>query len=383
MKSSNSWFLALFLLAFNACPLIAEQPSPLASKLVGLKGTLDGKQREFSESTSRISEIERELKSQLGELTSIRSQIGEIESVYKNSVKETSQAQKRTSQARELLSSSAERFNARFVSMYRQAKISQQLMIVPTSGKVAYKDILFSKRIASADLGLLKKLVVEKRELESQEKLLSDLLATQEKLKIAFAERLKQQKVIVALRKQLLSEEKARRTTIKKVIASLQQKAKELEELIESETRGDQGPVDGGDKGLGPLQGLQPPLLLPVEGKMVQNYGKKKVRGLQDFIFSKGIEFATASRSSVRTVGAGIIRFVGEMPGYGLTILVDHGNRYFSLYGRLAETLVVQGEGIAPGATIARTSDLDDEGRNFYFEIRERGVALNPRRFIR
>jgi septal ring factor EnvC (AmiA/AmiB activator) len=93
---------------------------------------------------------------------------------------------------------------------------------------------------------------------------------------------------------------------------------------------------------------------------------------------SKGIEFSTQPGIDVHVVQRGKVVFAGEMPGYDQVIVVEHGGRSFSLYGRLGSVAVKTGDIVDHDQSIATTSAPDAKGRNFYFEIRKSGSPVDP-----
>jgi septal ring factor EnvC (AmiA/AmiB activator) len=93
---------------------------------------------------------------------------------------------------------------------------------------------------------------------------------------------------------------------------------------------------------------------------------------------SKGIEFSTPEGSDVHVVQNGKVVFAGMMPGYDQVIVVEHGGRSYSLYGRLGTVAVKTGDIVEHDHVVATTSAPDAKGRNFYFEIRKNGSPVDP-----
>jgi murein hydrolase activator len=116
----------------------------------------------------------------------------------------------------------------------------------------------------------------------------------------------------------------------------------------------------------------------PVKGEVVQRFGKAKVTDFADMIFSKGLEFKTAAASQVSAILGGRIAFAGSMPGYDSVVIIDHGKRSYSLYGRLGKIFVAKGDLVRRGGSVGVTSELDAKGRNFYFETRKNGDPIDP-----
>jgi septal ring factor EnvC (AmiA/AmiB activator) len=119
-------------------------------------------------------------------------------------------------------------------------------------------------------------------------------------------------------------------------------------------------------------------VVYPVKGDVLQRFGKAKVTDFSDMIFSKGLEFKTAEGSQVRAVLGGQVAFAGVMPGYDTVVIIDHGSRSYSLYGRLGKSLVQKGDVVGQKDPVGLTSAPDTKGRNFYFETRKNGSPVDP-----
>ncbi len=135
-------------------------------------------------------------------------------------------------------------------------------------------------------------------------------------------------------------------------------------------------------KGKG-LRALRGKLDFPVVGKLLQAFGKQRHEEFSDILFKKGLEVKAQAGASVKAVATGKVIFDNELPGYGNVVILDHGARYYTLYGRLENSSVGVGETKQAGETIAVLGSPDAKGRNFYFELRIRGKATNPKRYFR
>ena len=81
----------------------------------------------------------------------------------------------------------------------------------------------------------------------------------------------------------------------------------------------------------------------------------------------------------VRAVSPGFVVFSGEVPGLGQVIVLDHGQDYHSVYGFLVERDVAEGVMVGEGDALGRAGAVTSSGeREFYFEIRDRGVPVDP-----
>ncbi len=98
---------------------------------------------------------------------------------------------------------------------------------------------------------------------------------------------------------------------------------------------------------------------------------------------SKGLGIQGAGGREVLAVERGKVVFIGELPVLGKVVVLDHGDRWYTLYGRLAEVTVEKDEVIDLGVRIGVHSDgLRDEG-NFYFEVRRGGAPIDPQNIFK
>jgi septal ring factor EnvC (AmiA/AmiB activator) len=64
--------------------------------------------------------------------------------------------------------------------------------------------------------------------------------------------------------------------------------------------------------------------------------------------------------------------------------VIDHGERYLSVYAHLAAASVSETSDVAPGQEIGFAGEADARGKSsFYFEIRHQGKALDPAGWLR
>jgi septal ring factor EnvC (AmiA/AmiB activator) len=87
----------------------------------------------------------------------------------------------------------------------------------------------------------------------------------------------------------------------------------------------------------------------------------------------------------VLAVADGVIALRDRLGTYGLTLIVEHGNGYWAVYGQLASATVAQGERIKAGQVIGTVGGTaSDRGPHLYLEIRgENQIALDPLTWLR
>jgi len=122
----------------------------------------------------------------------------------------------------------------------------------------------------------------------------------------------------------------------------------------------------------------------PVEGEIVYTFGRAAGPG-NTTVRWNGIGIGVPVGTSVRVIAAGNVRIVGQLGTYGLSVLVDHGGGFYSLYGNLMSADVRQEQAVERNAIIGRTGgDNSDEGPHLHFEIRgQDGQAVDPIQWLR
>ncbi|MEJ2544339.1 MAG: peptidoglycan DD-metalloendopeptidase family protein, partial [Calditrichaceae bacterium] len=79
----------------------------------------------------------------------------------------------------------------------------------------------------------------------------------------------------------------------------------------------------------------------PVEGKVITKYGNQRdPGGSKTYINNTDIEIQSKLGTPVKTIFTGVIRIITYLPGYGNTLIVDHGKGYYSVYSHLDEIYV-------------------------------------------
>ncbi len=117
----------------------------------------------------------------------------------------------------------------------------------------------------------------------------------------------------------------------------------------------------------------------PIQGRVTALFGEKRKNKLGITGKSTGITIASEGVQKVRAIFAGEVRYANYLYGYGNTIIIDHGFKYFSIISRLEKLLVKEGDIVHEGQPIALTGDtatLMEDG--IYLEIRLGSKPLDP-----
>lgn len=122
----------------------------------------------------------------------------------------------------------------------------------------------------------------------------------------------------------------------------------------------------------------------PVQGEIVYRFGRDTLPS-GGVIIWHGVGIAAPVGTPVKAVEAGKVRLVGQFGTYGLTIVLEHGNGYYSVYAYLESAAVKLGADVARGAILGRVGgENSDYGAHLHFEIRgENQQALDPTAWLK
>jgi septal ring factor EnvC (AmiA/AmiB activator) len=122
----------------------------------------------------------------------------------------------------------------------------------------------------------------------------------------------------------------------------------------------------------------------PVEGGIVYRFGRDTLPS-GGIIRWNGVGIAASVGTPVRAVETGTVRLVGQFGTYGLTVVVEHGNGYYSVYSHLEAAGVKLGNTVSKGGVIGKVGgENSDYGPHLHFEIRgENQIALDPATWLR
>jgi len=122
--------------------------------------------------------------------------------------------------------------------------------------------------------------------------------------------------------------------------------------------------------------GMQGKLLLPVEGRIIHRFGNQRNQGKLKW---HGILIDAAEGASVYAVHHGRVVFSDWLRGFGLLMIISHGEGYMSLYGHNQALFREIGDWVSAGEVIAAVGDSGGQDKTgLYFEIRIDGKPNNP-----
>jgi septal ring factor EnvC (AmiA/AmiB activator) len=122
----------------------------------------------------------------------------------------------------------------------------------------------------------------------------------------------------------------------------------------------------------------------PVTGALMYQFGKQRLPN-NTTILRQGIGIKVAVGTPVRAVAGGTVRLAQAYGTYGPTVILDHGEGFYTLYLYLSQLQVQAGQRVAAGEVIGLSGGQNsDEGPHVEFQVRGQGsIALNPENWLK
>ncbi len=190
--------------------------------------------------------------------------------------------------------------------------------------------------------------------------------------------------------KQILERaQQARRSVLAALAAELSNQGSELKRLKNDEQRL-QALLQGLQEALADIPERTPGLESfarskgrlpwPASGRLSVTYGTPKAGQLR----WDGVMISAPEGREVKAVHRGRVAFADWLRGFGLLMIIDHGDGYMSLYGHNQSLFKEAGDWVEQGETIGLVGRSGGQSRSgVYFGIRRKGKPINPARWCR
>ena len=203
-----------------------------------------------------------------------------------------------------------------------------------------------------------KKWLEQRRRLRNKE--LGNLKRDRQKMSVALNQRKKAAQQMESIISRLDRERVAR-------IAELERRRKEMELL-----------------GSVPFKELKGKLPWPIEGKVISRFGTYQNPNLKTVTENTGIDIHGSEGTEVRSIYDGIVTTVTYIRGYGNTVILDHGDGFYSVYTHVMDVEVEENSYVNARDIIAHVGDSGSlEGTKLHFEIWGNKDKLNPELWLK
>jgi len=126
------------------------------------------------------------------------------------------------------------------------------------------------------------------------------------------------------------------------------------------------------------------PTMMPVAASYnASSFGRRIDPFTGQWAMHEGIDFLADNGSPIHAAAAGVVIFSGFHPQYGYVIDIDHGNDLVTRYAHCSKLYVREGDVLQRGRKIAESGSTGrSTGPHLHFEVRYRGTAQNPAKFL-
>lgn len=163
-------------------------------------------------------------------------------------------------------------------------------------------------------------------------------------------------------------------------LAQLRDDEKQLQQLLQGLNR-ELGELLTGEDTQKRFAELRGHLAWPTRGEVQKLFGKSRNAGKLRW---NGVLIGDSAGNTVYAVAPGRVAYADWLRGYGLLMIIDHGDGYMSLYGHNQGLLKEVGDWVEanePIAEVGSSGGRDEAG--LYFEIRHDGKPTNPASWCR
>ena len=364
----------LFLSAGNA-QLSDEERAIKAEELARLQGRIDSIVAERNEVRNRYDEVqqalrqtERKIGAYVQQLDRLKRQLRQQDRQLQKLLKRQKQFQRDVDDQRELL---GEQVRAAYMigrQEYLKLLLNQQdpAAMGRTMAYYKYFNQARQARINQA-LQSIAQLDEVSRQLEKEKQVLQAMRDEQKARKLALQKTHRQRAQLVAqLGEEIHSKDEQ--------IRQLRQNEQQLKAVLDAieDTLADILPAEQQRK----FVAYKGRLTWPARGKVDNRYGKSRHKGRLKW---NGVLIHASEGNRVHAVSRGRVAYADWLRGYGLLVILDHGDGYMSLYGQNQSLLKEVGDWVEADEAIATIGNSGgQQSAGLYFEIRHNGLPANP-----
>ena len=328
-------------------------------------------EREVGDVRNRVRDAAAELANVERRLSASRSVLAEVEFQSEATAEQVQQSTRDLVLSQESLAANQAVLFRRLRDIYKMGPMHTVQVIL---GARSFTDMLnryrYLQRIAAFDRSLVERV----RALETE------LIGRTEELKdrMALLGSLRQDRLTEVV--QLRSVESERQSAIQQFRAREETAASRIEELGDDESRmtslideleDRRRELEARRTGGASISAADAGSLdWPLAGDLIYRFGRDQ-RPNGTVVRWNGIGIAARTGTPVQAVKAGMVAYAGPFEGYGPTVMLSHGDGFYTLYLYLEDIGVVQGREVTSGQVIGTVGGGDTpEGPHLEFQIR-------------
>ncbi|MDZ7803430.1 murein hydrolase activator EnvC family protein [Thiohalophilus sp.] len=352
----------------------ARELEALRAKIDELKQELASRRDLHSEVVRELQQIETRIGRQVKSLRNIKDQLKTRNRKLARLQQEQRQLQDELAEQRELLGQQIKA--AYIIGRQEFLKLLLNQQSPAALGRVStYYDYFNRARSEQIEQAIetITRLDRVESEIEAQRGELQTLLARETRQKQELEKNFRQRsQALVQLKREISSKDQQ--------LSRLREDEKQLQQLLQGLNRelGDLLMGKDSQKRFAERRGR---LTWPARGDVQKLFGQSRNAGKLRW---NGVLIGDSAGNTVYAVAPGRVAYADWLRGYGLLMIIDHGDGYMSLYGHNQGLLKEVGDWVEadePIAEVGSSGGRDEAG--LYFEIRHNGKPTNPASWCR
>ncbi len=307
--------------------------------------------------------LEVELYEKEKELKQMEAQLGRVQERLR-------QAKQQVVMLNKVMERTKEEFFFRLIALYKMERVPTEGLLLTSQ---SYPDLLRLDKYLRVIIDYDARLVdTYRHQVALKERYQGELIQDQFQWQRNISEIEKKKKEITKVSEEkrvLLKSIQNQKAVYHKVIQELEERAKELQTLVDKLEREKSLLAHGK-----PHEILKGKLTPPVQGKVISVFKEKG---------QNGIEIKAPIGAEVRAILPGKVLYADWFKGFGNIVIIDHGDHTFTVSGYCSELLKKPGDAVTQGETIALVGSAGSlKGPCLYFEIRRHGKPQDPMEWL-
>jgi septal ring factor EnvC (AmiA/AmiB activator) len=373
-RLSSRFFAASLLLTLSSISF-AESLDQKTEELEQLKQNIKSIKKELSFEQIRQNTLQRELAKTEKEASRLHQELRRLDNDLRQQQQSKRDLENEISHLDQTLQTQRQQLATQIRADYGKSVQSPVKLLLNQEDPTAIGRLLhYQHHVQQAQTRIITKAEYSRTQLSQLEE---ELQHQTEKLEaIQSAQKSRHQELTAAQqqRNKLLTQSQRRAGRQEHKLEQLVEDVQELGELIKRlQAKRRAQPYISKGKSLAELKGK---LLWPIEAPLRHRYGHPRT---QTSLTWQGVVLDGKSGQEVQAVAHGRVAFAEWIRGYGMLLILDHGDGYMSLYGYNEALLKNVGDEVSAGESIATVGNSGgQESPGLYFEIRKDGKPADP-----
>ena len=227
-------------------------------------------------------------------------------------------------------------------------------------------------------------------QMNGQERMLHSLKHDKAVQRMALKEFERNQKTMLSLIKKLEERRKREIEEAKKAeaarLAALKKKEKAAEKKREEEKKREAEKARQAEvaKKMVQAQPFKGPKCMPLDGPIISEYGLQEHPVLHIMTRNLGVEIRGKRGGRIRAAAAGTVAMVAEIDGRGPSVIIEHEDGTYTVYGHMKAIHVQEGKSVKKCEEIGEVGDIASlNGIKLYFQVSEGTQTVDPLQWLK